>query len=190
MEDGRVVPATVRSTNGAGLHVEAVTIPLQRRDALVAGAGLTVIWRRPEAEYRLPVAVTGVTPDGWLCLAPRAEAERVQRRRHVRVRMTVPVVFTDLRGEDWKGVTQDVSESGLRCRLPLSSGLAPGHVGKASFALARAQFVVPAEVLWVGARDEGMLDARVRLVEPGEKADLIRAAVFAFQIRNRESRTS
>jgi hypothetical protein len=190
MEEGRVVPATVRSTAGASLHVEAVAISLQRRAALVAGAALTVMWRRPEAEYRLPVAFMGVTPDGWLRLAPRAEAERVQRRRHVRARVSVPLVFTDLRGEDWKGVTQDVSESGLRCRLPMSAGLAPGHVGKASFMFAHAQFVMPGEILWIGAFDEGALDVRVRFVESCDKADLIRAAVFAFQIRNRESRTS
>lgn len=190
MDEGAVLPATVRSAaDGTCLEVEAVAMSRLRRPALDAGAALTVMWRRPDAEYRLAVAFVGVTQEGWLSLAPRAEVERVQRRRHVRARVTVPVVFTDLEGGSWTGVTQDVSESGLRCRLPTSAGLTPGQLGTASFTLGQEQFVLAGEILWSGAGDEWALEEGVCFVAPGQQANAIRRAVFAFQLRNRESRT-
>jgi hypothetical protein len=189
VDDDRVLPATVRSTEeGSCLHVEAVAISLVHRPALVAGAALTVMWRRPDAEYRLPASFVGVGAEGWLELTPLGEAERVQRRRHVRARLSVPVVFTDLEGVPWKGVTLDVSESGLRCRLPKRAAVTPGQAGMASFALGREQFLVAGEVLWSGVGDETTHEIGMCFVQPGAQADEIRRAVFAFQIRNRESR--
>ena len=185
MDDFHILPGRVRSLGEeACVYVEATALALLGRPILSPGAGLTVLWRRPDAEYRLSASYAGVGADGWLELVPQGEVQRVQRRQHVRARWSVPLVFTDLDGVPWDGVTLDVSESGLRCRLPRHAAVSAGQAGLASFSLGSDRFLVAGEVLRSVAGDETTHEVGMTFIEAGSQADEIRRAVFAFQIKN------
>jgi hypothetical protein len=187
--DQAVIPCTVRAVvPGSAVHVTDAGVLQLRRPLLEPGACVIVTWQRPDAEYRLPAVFVRVGADGWLELRPAAQAERVQRRRHVRARLSVPVAFTDHRAQGWEGVTLDVSESGLRCRLPKRADLAAGAVGIAAFSLDQVRFLMAVDVLWLVSGDEWTHEVGLRFIEPGKQSDAVREWVFAFQIRNRHTR--
>jgi hypothetical protein len=102
-----------------------------------------------------------------------------ERRRGLRIRQSRPVkVFDPASARYVGGQTRDVSASGLRLELPVSSPIAPGrlvhvHIGVSMGpeGLAQRRGMIPARVVWVD-RGEGMsMTAGVELVARVAAAD-------------------
>src|SRR5258708_19105042 len=85
------------------------------------------------------------------------ESSHVERRRGLRIQQNRPVkIFDPVANRYVGGQTQDVSATGLRLELPLSSHVAPGrfltiHVGLSAqgSVLANRRQMTPARVVWV-----------------------------------------
>src|SRR5436305_14062384 len=81
-----------------------------------------------------------------------------ERRRGLRVRQNRPIkIFEPTTHKYFGGQTEDVSATGLRVELPLSTPVRPGrivnvHVGlnDRGEALANRRQMIPAKVVWVG----------------------------------------
>jgi hypothetical protein len=80
-----------------------------------------------------------------------------ERRRGLRIRQARPIkVFENAGARFFGGQTEDISATGLRIELPVSSDLRPGetlcvHVGanRDGSALANRRQMIPAKVVWV-----------------------------------------
>jgi len=91
------------------------------------------------------------------------EKTGMERRRGFRVARDQPVkVFEPLSARYLGGRTHDVSATGLRIELPVSSSVRPGrllsiHVGlsQAGEALANRRHMIPAKVVWVDRSSDG-----------------------------------
>ena len=85
------------------------------------------------------------------------ETSEAERRRGLRVRQQRPIkVFEPVSGRYLGGRTEDVSATGLRVTLPLSSAVREGctltvHVGLSEHgnALANRRQMMPARIVWV-----------------------------------------
>jgi hypothetical protein len=94
----------------------------------------------------------------------------IERRRGLRIQQTRPIkVFEATASRYFGGQTQDVSATGLRIELPLSTPVRPGkvlsiHVGlsESGHALANRRNMIPARVVWVSRPPE--IDARTMSV--------------------------
>jgi hypothetical protein len=98
-----------------------------------------------------------------------------ERRRGLRVRQHRPIkIFEPVTHKYFGGQTEDVSATGLRIELPLSTPVRPGrivnvHVGlnDRGEALANRRQMIPARVVWVGRRADlahGHLTAGVEFI--------------------------
>ncbi|MCS7034626.1 MAG: PilZ domain-containing protein [Phycisphaerae bacterium] len=102
-----------------------------------------------------------------------------ERRRGLRIRQNRPVkVFDPASARYVGGQTQDVSASGLRLKLPMSSPILPGrlvhvHVGISDGpeGLAQRRGMIPARVVWIDRSEGASMTAGVELVTRAAAAD-------------------
>jgi hypothetical protein len=98
-----------------------------------------------------------------------------ERRRGLRVRQHRPIkIFEPVTHKYFGGQTEDVSATGLRVELPLSTPVRPGHIVNVHVglnyrgeALANRRSMIPARVVWVGRRADlarGHLTAGVEFI--------------------------
>jgi hypothetical protein len=91
------------------------------------------------------------------------EATDVERRRGLRIAQARPVkVFEPATARYFGGQTADISATGLRIELPLSTALRPGKVlnihvglGTGGEPLANRRSMIPARVVWVDRSQAG-----------------------------------
>lgn len=135
----------------------------QRLPGLVPGERLRVT--RPvsdDATYVLPVRVVQVDPGvGDVEVRAGGDAERVQQRRHVRVRTRdVEAVFLGPSGRDGAGGVLDVSAGGIRAALD-DGELQVGQSLHVTFTLPGIRgdpdehLALDGEVVWVGEAKDG-----------------------------------
>ena len=92
-----------------------------------------------------------------------------ERRRGLRIRQSRPIkVFEPTLGRYFGGQTEDISSTGLRLELPLSTPILPGrrleiHVGQntSGESLAIRRQMIMARIIWI---DSATTAARGRLV--------------------------
>ena len=92
-----------------------------------------------------------------------------ERRRGLRIRQARPIkVFEPTLGRYFGGQTEDISSTGLRVELPLSTPILPGrrleiHVGQsgAGESLAIRRQMIMARIIWI---DRAATAARGRLI--------------------------
>ncbi len=98
-----------------------------------------------------------------------------ERRRGLRIRQSRPVkIFEPIISRYFGGQTEDISSTGLRIELPLSTPVREGkvlniHVGlnQAGESLANRRHMIPARVVWIDrrtARTQGRLVAGVEFL--------------------------
>lgn len=152
---------------------------------------VTVSWFRPEAEYRVQALLCGIDDNGWLELRLQGEMERIQRRRHVRAGLVMDVTLTGSDRGAVAATTLDVSESGMRCRVPGSAVLPTDDLLTVALSFGGERFVVSARVLWTRAGEDDTREsqgatqvAALQFTEHSQ-ADTIRKWVFEFQLRER-----
>ena len=87
----------------------------------------------------------------------QAESAVAERRRGLRIRQSRPIkMFEPLAAKYFGGQTQDISGTGLRIELPVSTPVRPGrlvsiHVGlnEAGQSLANRRHMIPAKIVWI-----------------------------------------
>jgi len=105
----------------------------------------------------------------------RQDSPRPERRRGLRIRQARPIkVFEPALGRYFGGETRDISSTGLRVELPLSTPILPGrhlevHVGQdyAGQTLAIRRQMLPARIIWIdrcAGRRAGRLVAGIQFL--------------------------
>lgn len=151
-------------------------------------AALTVRWTSDEGLWRLPVAYQGLVeqPVPQWHVTATAEPERSQRRDGFRVPVMGSVTL-HLGQVAWSARTVDLSEGGLRCRLPLDAPVRPDREVLVSLDLVERGLTLPGEVVRYHEH-EGALDVGLRLDPPSEQvAEQLRRFLLAEQIRQRNA---
>jgi len=116
--------------------------------------------------------------------APGEQPDLPERRRGLRIRQNRPIkVYEPATSRYFPGQTGDISSTGLRIELPLSTPIRPGKVvdilvGTSSCGetLAHRRSMIPARVVWI---DYSTRQSAGRLVEGIEFAASIAAQVDA-----------
>jgi hypothetical protein len=101
------------------------------------------------------------------------ESDLLERRRGLRIRQSRPIkIFEPCVARYFPGQTQDISSTGLRVELPLSTPLRPGkmlnvHVGlnDSGQSLANRRQMIPARVIWIDRDSRQSLNRLVAGVE-------------------------
>jgi len=151
-------------------------------------SSLTLRWTTDEGLWRLPIAyeelVTEPVPQ-WQVRAA-GQAERTQRRDGFRVPIMGAVTIR-LGQVTWTARIVDLSEGGVRCRLPLDAPARPGREVGVGLDLVQRGLEVPGEV--VRHHEQGdALDVGLRLDPPSEAVrETLRRFLLAEQIRQRNA---
>jgi hypothetical protein len=148
--------------------------------ALQPGDAVELYWIGGEEERTLAgtlVQVGGGTDPRWH-LAVSGQAERSQRRKAVRARVSVPVIIP-WAGSQMNGNTVDLSEGGMRALLDgWGVPLDPGTRSQVSLAIDDVLVHLHGEIVWTSIRGAQWLLA-MRFVDVPEKAaDVLRRRVF------------
>lgn len=157
-----------------------------------------VVWSAEGGIKALPVEVIENRAEGsvrlWVARvlgAPRRE----QRRNYVRVSLGTPMTVTFRGNSLKKAVLVDVSEAGLRTRLPAEEceGLDRDYGVQVGFTVDGTGFMLEGRVLrlmpYDGETPEGesaRMDVIVTFVIPDRTAAELRRSIFAEQIRQRQ----
>jgi hypothetical protein len=99
----------------------------------------------------------------------------IERRRGLRIRQNRPIkVFEPTIARFFGGQTQDISGTGLRIELPMSTPIRPGKllsihvgVGTSGQALANRRAMIPVKVVWIDrdvTRPDGRMTAGVEFL--------------------------
>jgi hypothetical protein len=104
-----------------------------------------------------------------------AESAVAERRRGLRIRQNRPIkMFEPIAAKYFGGQTRDISATGLRIELPVSTPVVKGrlvsiHVGlnEAGHALANRREMIPAKIVWIdrsAARKTGRMTAGIEFL--------------------------
>ncbi|HLZ36708.1 MAG TPA: PilZ domain-containing protein [Mycobacteriales bacterium] len=156
------------------------------------GAEACLCWPVPAGECLLPVRVRPAVPRGALLAVPVGPARVVQRRRYVRVREDLGVRVR-LPGGSVLARGVDLSEAGLRCRLPASTPCSPGTRVRVSaklvgFTLDAAGVVTHVAVPTSGRAAGVVVTVGIDLLLTEREADQVRRHVYAVQLRELAAR--
>jgi hypothetical protein len=148
--------------------------------ALQPGDAVELYWIGGQEERTLGGTLTqvgGGTDPRWH-LAVQGQAERSQRRKAVRARVSVPVIIP-WAGSQMNGNTVDLSEGGMRALLDgWGVPLDPGTPSQVSLAIDDVLVHLHGEIVWTSVRGAQWLLA-MRFVDVPEKAaDTLRRKVF------------
>lgn len=153
------------------------------------GDDVVVAWTARGARYEMLCSVVAMEPDDGWRLQRVGPAERVQRRAYVRAGL-ISTCSLRLPGGVLTGVVLDLSEAGLRCRVPLDRAPVEGDRVVVELPKERGGFDVHAEVVRVRRHDPTTVELGLRLVEESDAlADRLRKQVFDFLLRERAVRT-
>lgn len=157
-----------------------------------------VVWSTDGGIKALPVEVTENRTEGsvrlWVARvlgSPRRE----QRRNFVRVPLATPMTVTFRGNTLGKAILVDVSEAGLRCRIPAEEckGLDRDYGVQVGFNVDGTGFMLEGRVLrlipYDGDTPEGesaKMDVIVTFTIPDRTAAELRRSIFAEQIRQRQ----
>jgi c-di-GMP-binding flagellar brake protein YcgR len=157
-----------------------------------------VIWSADGGVQVLPIEVVENRTEGsvrlWIA-KPVGRARREQRRNYVRVPMGTPMKIVFRSNELKKAILVDVSEAGLRARLPADEAkpLDRDYGVQVGFSVDGTGFMIEGKILrkmpYDGATEEGedaKMDVIITFVIPDRTAADLRRAVFAEQIRQRQ----
>ncbi|HEX2074553.1 MAG TPA: PilZ domain-containing protein [Geodermatophilus sp.] len=176
---GISVPTRVEVAAPALLVVRPVADLLAERPSVREGDRVEVVWNGPTEGRALPAEVveTEDRPARWH-LRITGPAERSQRRKAVRARVTVPL-RTRIEAVDLAGETVDLSEAGTRAMLD-GWGLPPepGATGEMTLEFEDGPITTRAEVLRLQPRGARWLTS-FRFLDLSEKdRDVLRRRVF------------
>jgi hypothetical protein len=148
--------------------------------ALQPGDAVELYWIGGQEERTLGGTVTQVEggADPRWHLAVSGQAERSQRRKAVRARVSVPVIIP-WAGAQMDGHTVDLSEGGMRALMDgWGVPLDPGTPTQVTLTLDDALVHLHGEIVWTSIRGAQWLLA-MRFVDVPEKAaDMLRRKVF------------
>jgi hypothetical protein len=144
------------------------------------GDAIELYWVGGQEERTLTGTVSQVEggDDGRWHLAVSGQAERSQRRKAVRGRVSLPVIMPWAGGQ-MTGSTVDLSENGMRALVD-GWGIAPdpGTTLQVSLELEDALVHLPGETVWTSIRGAQWLLAVKFLEVPENAADRLRRRVF------------
>lgn len=153
------------------------------------GADLGLVWLEPGKRWSMPVRLLAVSrgiPSVWK-VEPTGPADLSSRRNFVRgggggaavVRRTTPPITEDV------GTIVDVSEGGVRCRMPTGDFVQQDSV-RVQLAIGDRILEVPGAVLSVRPnREEHCLDVVVTYELKEAEASIIRRHIFAWELEQR-----
>lgn len=156
-----------------------------------------VWWSADGGMQVVPVEVVENRTEGsvrlWVTRAT-GPVRREQRRNYVRVPMGTPMTLTHKGGELKKALLVDVSEAGLRVRVPVEEAeqLKPDQGVKVGFSVDGTGFMLEGRVLRFIPQEpehedeEKKVNVVVVFTIPDRTASELRRAVFAEQIRQRQ----
>jgi PilZ domain len=147
---------------------------------LQPGDAVELYWIGGQEERTLAGTISKIERDAdprWH-LAVSGQAERSQRRRAVRARVSVPVIIP-WAGSQMNGYTVDLSEGGMRALMDgWGIPLDPGTPSQVSLTFDDALVHLHGEIVWTSIRGAQWLLA-MRFVDVPEKAaDTLRRRVF------------
>jgi hypothetical protein len=149
-------------------------------------AEVCVCWPVSAGESLLPVHVHPALPPGTL-LAPAGPLRLVQRRRHVRVREDLGVRVRLPAG--WVlARTVNLSEAGLRCRVPATEGCTQGTPVQVSANVAGWTLEASGIVAHVVERTGRTMTVGIELLLSEREADQVRRHVYVVQRRELAAR--
>lgn len=194
--DGLAAPATTRVEWVDGWQLTVVA-PTRRSGQAVAVAPATPVaveWGDQAGWWRAATSVAGIDRDVvtvWRLATERVE--RWQRRRAFRLETVVPVVL-HAGGRSIETATRDLSEGGLRCRVPAELAPSDGELLEVDLLLPAehggALAGVPARVVRVEWPQPPHAELGLA-VEPGEQpersqvVERLRRYVFEEQLEQR-----
>jgi hypothetical protein len=158
---------------------------------LQPGDAVELYWIGGQEERTLRGTVTQVEggSDPRWHLAVSGQAERSQRRKAVRARVSVPVIIP-WAGAQMEGHTVDLSEGGMRALMDgWGVPLDPGTPTQLSLTLEDALVHLHGEIVWTSIRGAQWLLAIRFLDVPEKAADTIRRRVFQA-LRDERAATS
>lgn len=144
------------------------------------GDAVELYWVGGHEERTLTGTVTrieGGTEPRWH-LAVSGQAERSQRRKAVRARVSVPVIIP-WAGAQMEGKTVDLSEGGMRALMDgWGVPMDPGTPTQVSLELDDALVHLHGEIVWTSIRGAQWLMAMKFVDVPEKAADTLRRRVF------------
>lgn len=155
--------------------------------AVPDGAEACLCWPVPAGECLLPVRVRPAVPRGALLAVPVGPARVVQRRRYVRVLEDLGVRVR-LPGGSVLARGVDLSEAGLRCRLPASTPCRPGTRVRVAAKLVGYALDAAGVVTHVAEPAAGVVTVGIDLLLSEREADQVRRHVYAVQLRELAAR--
>jgi hypothetical protein len=174
-------------------EVLSVAAPLETMgpEAPQPGQAIEVFWAQPRTRVILPcllVEITDAAPYQWR-LQPTGEPQPGNRREFVRGGGGPDVQLGAEPAEDpIDGRLLDISEGGLRCRLPMKPRIEVGDPISASLRLATADVEVTGTVYRLREAYRAPGYEIVVIFRPDEKtAQLIRQYVYAWEIAERRA---
>jgi hypothetical protein len=189
---GITVTACVTRSDDSGLVVSPAGVGRNWQESIKPGDPVEVYWVSGYEERTLPAKVASVDHAGepqWH-LQPSGPAERSQRRKAVRAKVSLPVVMP-WSGALLRGTTVDLSESGLKALvdgwgLPPESGVPINSTISLEDGIT---LELRGEVAWGSDRGTGQWVLAVQFTDVSEHdGDTLRRRVFRA-LREERSRT-
>ena len=148
-----------------------------------AGDALTLQWGNARGQCLLPVRFAGLEVSRVLVWRLRAagEVELAQRRRYARSSAVGKVTLLAEGAEPVVGAAVDISEGGVRCRLPAGRTVAAVGVEVRLDLDGGVDLALPGEVLRVYPGGDGFDEAIVVFLADDRQSDRIRRYVYARQ---------
>ena len=152
----------------------------------VPGTRLLVTWATAAGQHELLAVYAGTTRDRVLLWDLDTEAEPVvqQRRQFARAADAMPAQLLR-EGDIWDVIIADLSEGGARCVVLSPAELVPGQMLELRMTLHDHPVAVQAELLALDALQPDRATARLRFVQPGRAADMVRRRVLEQQRKAR-----
>ena len=189
---GITVTACVTRSDDFGLVVSPTGGGRTWHESIKAGDPVEVYWVSGYEERTLPATISSVDHDGqpYWHLLPTGPAERSQRRKAVRAKVSVPIVMP-WSGGLLRGTTIDLSEGGTKTLVD-GWGLPPESGTPVRLTLSLEDDItidLAGEVAWGSDRGTGQWVLAVQFTEVNEKAgDTLRRRVFRA-LREERART-
>lgn len=180
-------PTRVETVAPAGLEVVAPTRTLGEAILPDPGTEVTVSWTTDLGEMVASGSLTGtgfdVVPTWQVAVA---RVERHQRRAAYRLPVALPLTLRATAGSE-ELRTNDLSEGGLRCRLPVAGAPEPGTVLEGSLELPDGVVVLlRLRVVRVSEPSDGEVDVGIAFEDvDAAAAEHVRRFVFEEQLRRR-----